>query len=150
MHTFHSLGHVFQWFPVHKHINSKKPISFILNSRSATIGPHFPLPLSVPLVGSLFSGLVTCSSACYLCQYPVLVLPGPSLLFSSIDSREGKSPQITFCVGFSLPGAIGLPVQRLLLETWLCSILASISHLHITLVSLSPFPGPTSFLQSFT
>lgn len=49
--------HIFRWFLVQKHINSKKPISFFLNSMSSTIWPHFLLFLSVTLVGSPFSGL---------------------------------------------------------------------------------------------
>lgn len=61
---------LFQWFPVHKHLNSKKPISFILNSRSSTIWPHLPLSLSVALVGSSFS-----------LDWPCVVLP---VIFASI------------------------------------------------------------------
>lgn len=49
--------------PVQKHSNRKKPISFVLNSRSSVIWLHFPLFLGVTLVDSPFFGLATCSPA---------------------------------------------------------------------------------------
>lgn len=96
----------------------KKPISFLLNSRSSIIWPHFPPCLSIAVLGSPFFGRATRSPACCLCQWPWLILPGPSFLFFSTDS-VGASPPYRLPCRPARPAAAGLPVQWLPLETWL-------------------------------
>lgn len=85
---------------VHKHINSKKPIPFILHSSSSIIWPHFPPFLRVMQVGTPVFGMATGGPVC--CFARALCLPcqdRPSYFSPLIQVRTSlpRSPSLQAC-----------------------------------------------------